>query len=100
MDKRLKLHNILIAIVSKNVYYQPPENIKIEYPCLLYYMNDMDIKKANNTRYVSYNRYTITYISKKIDDKIVDLLLQIPLSSFDRQYISDGLHHVVLTIYI
>ena len=40
-NRRLKLQKLLEDILeangkAKNVYYQPPEGIKISYPCIVY----------------------------------------------------------------
>ena len=37
MASRLNLHNSLIeALGTKSVYFQPPESVKLVYPCIIY----------------------------------------------------------------
>ena len=37
MDRRLQLHEELCSVLgSRNVYFQPPETIKLTYPCIIY----------------------------------------------------------------
>ena len=42
MRSRLELQTLLEDLLeSTNVYYQPPENLKMEYPCIRYYKDDI-----------------------------------------------------------
>lgn len=83
----------------KNVYYQPPESIKMEYPAIRYSKTDIDTKSANDSNYIVNNRYEIIVIDRKPDNPVVYKLLQLPMFSYERHYISDNLHHDVLTLY-
>ena len=41
-ERRLELHEILCTILgSRNVYFQPPESIKMNYPAIVYGLDDM-----------------------------------------------------------
>ena len=43
MDSRLKLQELLEKLLeSKNVYYQPPESKKMEYPAIKYSVDKID----------------------------------------------------------
>lgn len=83
----------------KNVYYQPPESIKMEYPAIRYSKTDIDKKSANDSAYILNNRYEIIVIDRRPDNPIVYELLKLPMCSYERHYISDNLHHDVLTLY-
>lgn len=83
----------------KNVYYQPPESIKMEYPAIRYSKTDIDTKSANDSNYIINNRYEIIVIDRKPDNPVIYKLLQLPMFSYERHYISDNLHHDVLTLY-
>lgn len=100
MDRRLELHAKFKEILgSDNVYYQPPESLKLKYPCLVYSKYDIPTNKANNSTYISNTRYDITHISRQPDSPVIDELLSLQYCCYDRHYISDNLHHDVLTIY-
>lgn len=100
MDNRLKLHDILVNISGvKKVYYQPPETVKLEYPCIVYELSNIIFKYANNDKYIHNNSYTVTLIDSDPDSIIVDEILKLPFTSFDRQFKSDNLNHFVFTIY-
>lgn len=100
MATRLELQNKLEELIgSRNVYYQPPESLKLEYPCIVYSKSDMEAKYANNQKYSRFTSYSLTVIAKKPDNEIVDKLLGLPYCSYDRNYKSDNLEHDVLTLY-
>lgn len=100
MGQRVKLQQILEEILgSKNVYYQPLENVRMNYPAIRYSKESIDSKFANNSKYINTKRYQITLIDRRPDNSAIDKILNLPLSSYDRHFISDNLHHDVITIY-
>lgn len=101
MSDRLELHEKLCSILgSRNVYFQPPELVKMEYPAIVYSRNDINSRFANNTLYKSMVAYTLTLIDKNPDSEYVDKILRLPYCSFDRHYKSDNLNHDTFIIYI
>lgn len=84
---------------SRNVYFQPPENLKINYPCIIYELSRYNSIKADNIGYRNIPGYTVLYISKDPDDENVHKLMSFSKISFDRHYESNGLHHWVYTLY-
>ena len=100
MSKRLELHNKLVELFGNNhVYYQPPENLKMEYPCIRYSKSDITSRHADNINYVNKTSYEIVIIDKHPDNVVIEKILGLPLSSYDRHYISDNLNHDVIRIY-
>lgn len=100
MSNRTNLQATLERILgSRNVYYQPPESVKITYPAIVYSRDEIDSIHANDTKYINTNRYEIIVIDRKPDNAAIDKILELPLSSFDRHYTADNLHHDVLTLY-
>ena len=52
MKNRLDLHKIFQDILgSKNVYFQPPESIKMKYPAIKYSLDDIDKLSGDNIAY-------------------------------------------------
>lgn len=100
MASRLELHNILLRMNNnKNVYYQPPESINMDYPAIKYSLADIDKQAANNDCYIKTREYSVIYIDKDPDSPIVDELMELPYCSFDRHYKSNNLNHYVYTIF-
>lgn len=99
-QKRLKLHTKLVDILgTKNVYYQPPENLKMDYPCIKYSIDNIESKYGNNKKYSMYNLYSIIVIDKKPDNEAIKKILELPYSYFDRHYVSNNLNHDVILLY-
>ena len=100
MADRLELHSVLQELLgSSNVYYQPPESIKMQYDAIRYSKKTIDSKYANDRKYSMIDCYEIIVISRLPDDPVTKKLLSLPYCSYDRHYIADNLHHDVLTIY-
>ena len=100
MASRLELQTKLEELLgSRNVYYQPPESVKMEYPAIVYSKEGIQTAHANDAVYSKKNKYSLIVISKKPDDPVIDKLLEVPYCSYDRSYKSDNLNHDVLTLY-
>ncbi len=100
MGNRLELQNKLEELLgSKNVYYQPPESLKMEYPAIIYSKSRVETTKADNSTYLKNIRYDITVLDKRPDNPVIDKLMDLPYCSYDRTYKSDGLNHDVLSLY-
>ena len=100
MADRLELHSVLQELLgSSNVYYQPPESIKMQYDAIRYSKKTIDSKYANDRKYSMIDCYEIIVISRLPDNPVIKKLLSLPYCSYDRHYVADTLHHDVLTIY-
>lgn len=100
MNRQLELQAKLEELLgSRNVYYQPPSSLIMKYPAIRYENDDIDSKYANNKKYLNTNRYQITVISKEPDHEVKQKILDLPLSSFDRHYVSDNMNHDVINLY-
>ena len=100
MATRVELHQELLTLLGlKNVYYQAPESVKMEYPAIRYSKSDVDTKFANDKPYMHKNKYEIIVIDRKPDNAVIDKLLKLPMCTYDRHYTSDNLHHDVMTLY-
>lgn len=96
---RTELQAILENILgSENVYFQPPESIKINYPAIVYNRARISNDFANNDVYKANQRYDITYITKDSDSEILEKLNRLPYCRNDRNFISDNLYHYVFEI--
>lgn len=101
MAKRLELHNILCGILgSNNVYYQPPENLKLKYPCIIYNLSPGKMIHAGGKIYSMREKYNLTVIDTNPQSTIYkDLVMGLPYCGFNRHYVTDGLIHDSLDVY-
>lgn len=101
MASELQLQNKLeLFLGSTNVYFQPPESVKMEYPCIVYKLGGIPVNKADNTVYKFNTYYEVTLIHKDPDNELKDKILKyFKYCSFDRFYIADNLNHYVYRLY-
>lgn len=100
MASRLELQTKLEELLgSENVYYQPPESIKMKYPAIRYSKSDIQSRFANDSTYSNKKCYQLVVIDRKPDNPVIDKLLALPYCSYDRYYAADNLNHDVLTLY-
>lgn len=99
MPNRFELQTILENILgSENVYFQPPASLEIEYPAIIFCLDDISNKFANDGVYYSRRKYLITVIDKDPDSGIVDEINKLPTCRFSRHYTSENLNHDVFVI--
>lgn len=97
---RTELHEKFVEILgSRNVYFQPPESLKIKYPCIVYKLVAIPTRHADNMKFFGHKQYTVTIIDHDPDSELVDKMLELEFSHFDRSYPAEGLNHFVFTIY-
>lgn len=101
LDKRLEFDAQLRQILgSNNVYFQPPETMKLQYPCIVYFKTMVPVRYANNSPYIYRQGYTVTYIDKNPDSEVPYIILNtFRLDKIDSFYKSEGLNHTKLTIF-
>ena len=100
MTNRLNLQTTLENILgSRNVYYQPPESVKMQYPAIVYFRNSIENNHANDSVYNQNVSYEIIVIYKDPDSEIPLVVSQLPLCKFNRRYTADNLYHDVFTLY-
>lgn len=98
MGQRLQLHQLLETFTD-NVYFQPPTNIQLKYPCIIYKRDFADTKFADDKPYNLKLRYAITVIDQDPDSDIPSKVASMPLSLFNRFYTADNLNHDVYNVY-
>lgn len=98
--RRLQLHEVLCEILgTRNVYFQPPESVQMNYPAIVYGLDDIGNVYANNRVYLSPRRYAVTVIDEDPDSRIVDKVCLLPMCRFNRHYEKDNLNHDVFELY-
>lgn len=99
-QRRIELHQLLCdTLGSRNVYFQPPTGTKIQYPCIIYRLNNADDQHANNEIYRRLYQYSLTFITKDPDDPKRDAIDNLQYCRFTQFFTSDNLNHYVYTLY-
>lgn len=101
MGSRLELHAELKKISGvKKVYFQAPSDDKLQYPCIVYALDDVDLKQADDLNYLTTKKYSLQVIDSNPDTTIyMDILKKFPMCDFDRYYCVDNLNHYVLSLF-
>lgn len=100
MGTRLELQTMLETLLgSRNVYYQPPASVKMNYPAIVYSRSNIVNTHANDGVYLQDRAYRVTVIDKDPDSLIVDKVSKLPMCSFQQHYTADNLNHDVFLLY-
>lgn len=98
--RREELQTLLENILgTRNVYFQPPENLRMNYPCIVYNRDDADTKFANNNPYSYQKRYQVIVVDRDPNSATPDKIAQLPMCTFNRFYTADNLNHDVFNLY-
>lgn len=85
---------------NNNVYFQPPDNVHMLYPCIVYRLDGVYNNHADNKSYHRVKRYSVTHIYKDVrQEKIDEFLDTFKLINYDTRFTSDNLYHDVYTLY-
>jgi hypothetical protein len=98
MALRLQLHDLLQSITD-NVYFQPPENVMLEYPCIIYKRDFAETEFADNQPYNHTLRYMVVVIDRNPDSDIPGKVASLPKCVFNRFYTADNLNHDVYNVF-
>jgi hypothetical protein len=98
MGQRLQLQQLLETFVP-NVYFQPPTNVQLKYPCIIYKRDFADTKFADDGVYDHVIRYSIMVIDQDPDSQIPSKVASMPMSLFNRFFTVDNLNHDVYSVY-
>ena len=100
-QRRIELGQKLKTILGNtNVYFQPPSNLAMKYPCAVYTLDGINQRHANDETYKSDRRYMVTFISKDPDNTYYESMVdEFKYTRFDRRFVVDNLYHDVFTVY-
>jgi len=100
MGTRAGLQTLLETVLgSRNVYFQPPPTLEMKYPCIVYNLDNMNTKFADNNPYRIEKRYSLTIIDKDPDSLIPDKIALLQKCMFDRHFVTDNLNHNIFIIF-
>lgn len=100
MASRPNLQTILEELSDDlHVYFQPPTSTKIIYPAIVYFRNKFSIFRGDNKPYGIFPSYTVTLKSRNAEDPILEKILKLPYTTYDRHYVANNIHNDVFTIF-
>ena len=100
MLRRLLLQATLENILgSRNVYFQPPASVSMDYPAIVYSLNGIENKHASNGVYVQGISYEVIVVDEDPDNEISKVVSKLPMCKYNRSYRSDNLNHDVYTLF-
>lgn len=100
MGSRLDLQTLLASLQDGvSVYFQPPPNVAMTYPAIVYNRDYLATEFADNAPYSNTFRYQITVIDPDPDSLIPDKVAQLPLMKFVRHYTTENLNHDLFYVY-
>lgn len=99
MGQRLQLQALLETFGAEKVYFQAPSSDYMLYPCIVYGIDDESTKYADNNPYNRTLGYQVTVMDRNPDSLIPSKVAALPMSSFRRFFVVDGLNQTVYRLY-
>ena len=101
MGTRKELNDKFKEILGNtNVYFQPPESVKLKYDCIVYKVVPPYTRTANNFIYILQHKYQVTYITSNPNTTIPDkMLLSFMHIDMVNEFVNEGLYHYVFELY-
>jgi hypothetical protein len=100
MGTRLDFQTLLESVLgSGNVYFQPPPNVQMSYPAIVYNRDYRAVQFADNSPYFGTTRYQVTVIDRDPDSPIPDKVAGLPMTAFVRHFTADYLNHDIYDVY-
>ena len=108
MGTRHELHGELKGLLGTTektgnearCFYQPPESIKLTYPCIVYSRESPHVFRADNVLYNRKHHYGLIYITDDPDDALADAIeTHFQMCRLTRVYVADNLNHYYYDLY-
>ena len=100
MASRLELQTTFEEMLgTRNVYYQTPSNVTMQYDAIRYSLSSINTRYANDKKYKNTNCYDVIVISRRPDPAVIHKILELPHSTLNRPYVADNLYHYPITLY-
>lgn len=98
MGRRLELQTLLETLTPV-VYFTPPNDTQIQYPCIIYQRYIATSEFADNIPYTRNQRYQVTVIDSDPDSLIPDKVAELPMCTKNRFFVAGNLNHDVYNLY-
>ena len=98
--RALKLQTLLEEIQGSDaVYFQPGRNVTMEYPCIVYNVDELLTKWANNGAYAQDVGYQVVVIDRNPDNETWRAVGRLPKSELLRTEVVENLNHYYFNLY-
>jgi hypothetical protein len=100
MATRLDLQIVLEALQDGvSVYFQPPPNVTMNYPAIVYNRDYQQVDFADNGPYSRTIRWQVTVIDSDPDSLIPNKVADLPMTRYVRHFTTEGLNHDIYQLY-
>jgi hypothetical protein len=100
MAPRLELQTLFEGITGNgNVYFQPPPDFKMQYPCIVYQKDFLLSDWADGIPYRQGDRYQVTTIDRDPDSDLPQKIRNLPMCVYDRFFTAKNLNHHVFKLF-
>ena len=89
----------LLETLCPNVYFQPPANIIMQYPCIVYKRSSDWVERADNSLFQRMIRYEVVVIDRDPDSPIPGSVAELQYCRFERHFAIDDLNHDTFNLY-
>lgn len=98
MAPRLELQSLLEELTD-HVYFQPPANVHMQFPCIIYSRDGTSADHADNGLYRHAKRYQVTVVDRDPDTELADKIEALQYANFERAFAADDLNHYVFSLF-
>lgn len=88
-----------LELIVPNVYFQPPTNVEMVYPAVVYERAKANTEYADNEPYTITKQYQLQLISRDPDESAFNAIAALPQCVHERFFVADNLNHDVFNIY-
>ena len=101
MGTTLDLQNELKELLgSDNVYFQPPTNLRMQFPCFVFSRGSGKQTFSDNKTHQFTKRYTVTHIGYDPDPDIIEAVVRhFQMCTYDQHFVKDNLQHDTFSLY-
>ena len=104
MDRAPELQLVLESLFDNSeyephVYFQPPPNTEMHYPCIRFERSRGETQFADNLPYRFVQQYSITVIDEDPNSELREAMTKLPMTVHTRFYVANGLNHDVFNTY-
>ena len=99
-SRRIELDNKFAEMLGNdNVYFQPPSNVRMKYPAIVYTRLGIEPIRADDGVHKLSTEYEVVVIDPAPNSRLVYELAVFPHSRHTRHYEQDNLNHDAFRIY-